>query len=464
MKEVEPALSLFHPIADRWFKKAMGPPSRVQTLAWPLIARGKHVLACAPTGSGKTLAAFLFAINSLATGQWPMDATSVLYVSPLKALNRDIRKNLLGPLAGLKQAFESNSMDFPPIRVETRSGDTPASRRRAMLRRPPEILVTTPESLHILLSSTSGQNALKGIKTVIMDEIHSVIPNRRGTLLACGIERLAHLSGEFQRIALSATVRPLDRVARFVGGFMLVEQSASPEYRPRKVSVVSVPAILALDFEVKSYPGQTGDSIPDGSAWDFLANTVREMIQKARSTLVFTNSRKLCEKLTLKINEGTDGDTGLLAYAHHGSLSHDLRRAVENRLKKGELKAVVATASLELGIDVGDLDQVILIQTPFSISSALQRIGRSGHQVGGKSLGALFATHEHDLLEAVVLAPCLMAGDIEKNHPMNSPLDVLAQVMVSMCLTGNWAADDLYNRIKTVFAFHELARPILIRL
>ncbi|MCE5264190.1 MAG: DEAD/DEAH box helicase, partial [Deltaproteobacteria bacterium] len=398
-------LSRFHPLIRKWFEERLGAPTEIQGLAWPVIAAGRHALITAPTGSGKTLTAFLWALNQLITGAWGTGLTRVLYVSPLKALNNDIRRNLEAPLAELKELFRTAGAPFPEVCALTRSGDTPAEERRRMARRPPEILITTPESLNLLLSSRSGRAMLTGIATVILDEIHAVVGTKRGTHLITAVERLVLLTGEFQRIALSATVRPLPAVAAFVGGFIPKGDPKAGHYEKRPVEIVSSREEKRTEIRV-SFPPDAREKLVDASWWPVLADTFREIIGQNRATLLFANSRRTAEKVTRLINEG---GSETLAYAHHGSLSREIRLAVEERLKKGELKAIVATSSLELGIDIGELDEVILIQTPPSISAAIQRIGRSGHGVGGTSRGRLFPTHGHDFLYAAVLAQVILA-------------------------------------------------------
>lgn len=431
----------------------MGPPTDVQREAWPRIAGGEHLLITAPTGSGKTLAAFLWALNELIAGRWPSGNVSVLYVSPLRALNYDIQRNLLRPLEELQQAFAAAGEPFREVRVLTRSGDTPQAERRQMLRHPPEILITTPESLNLLLSSAGGRSILGGLQAVILDEIHAVFGTKRGAYLITAVDRLVRLCGEFQRIALSATLPPLEEAAAFVGGFRM-EKSPALRYLPRPVAVVSSAARKRYVLEVRA-TRQAGEPEPGSSIWEELAGELKKIIARNRSTLIFVNSRRLCETLTLFINAGGEEP---LAYAHHGSLALEIRREVERRLKAGELKAIVATHSLELGIDIGALDEVVLVQSPFSISSAVQRVGRAGHQVGEVSRGTFLPTFPKDLLEAAVLAPEIQEGDIEPARPVLLPLDVLAQIIVSMTGVEKWKIDDLYENIRTSFPYRHLGR------
>jgi ATP-dependent Lhr-like helicase len=444
----------FHPVIARWFDDNIGHPTDAQNQAWPEIIAGKHVLITAPTGSGKTLAAFMWAIDKLVTGKFETGHTTILYVSPLKALNNDIQRNLLTPLGELKDCFQKKGESFPDIQVLTRSGDTSPSARRRMLRRPPEILITTPESLNLLLSSQGGRSMLTHLATVILDEIHAVIGNKRGVHLITAVDRLVPLSGEFQRIALSATIRPLEDVAHFVGGYKIDGDMNTPRYALRPVSVVQSHAAKTYELRIGYSRQPPGQQAPD-SIWKPLVEDCKRIIQTHRSTLIFVNSRRLCEKLTLKINQDADRP---LAYAHHGSLSRTIRTEVERKFKAGDLKAIVATHSLELGIDIGSLEGVILVQSPFSISSAIQRVGRAGHQVGTVSRGYLMPTHERDILESAVLVSSIPRQDIEAVKPILGPMDVLAQIIVSMVSVEMWHIDALYVHLKTSYPYRHLDR------
>ena len=446
--------NLFHPLIVKWFRENVGNPTDIQKKAWPEIASGNNVLITAPTGSGKTLTAFLWAVNQLVSGRWETGTTRVLYVSPLKALNNDIKRNLIQPLDELGSVFASHGMEFPRISVMTRSGDTSQSDRRLMLRHPPEILITTPESLNIIISSKSGIGMLSGIRTVILDEIHSVVGDKRGVHLITAVDRIVRLAGEFQRVSLSATVRPLEKVAEFTGGYEIRGSSPEPEYVPRKVSVIR--SDDKKEYKVLiSFPEKAVDRGPQDPIWDFLADECREVIAKNRSTLIFTNSRRICEKITYMINQEEDHN---VAYAHHGSLSREIRTEVEQKLKNGELKAIVATSSLEMGIDIGALDEVVLIQSPPTISSAIQRIGRAGHRVGETSRCTLFPTHEHDFLEGAVLAKSVVSHDIESVEPVKCPLDVLSQVIISMTGVETWDIDELYMWIRSSYPYRRLSK------
>ena len=374
----------------------------------------------------------------------------MVYVSPLKALNNDVRRNLIAPLQELREYFARAGAAFPALSVQTRSGDTPGDERRRMLRHPPEILITTPESLNILLTAKGSRATLTGVTTVILDEIHAVAGSKRGTHLITAVERLVLLSGEFQRIALSATVRPLETVAEFVGGF----KSVGRGYKRRPVSIVRGEQAKRFSLLITA-PDELERGTSGDDFWPALARSFADIIEKHRSTLFFANSRRTTEKVTRLINEESGEE---VAYSHHGSLSREIRLAVEERLKRGELKAIVATNSLELGIDIGKLDSVVLIQTPRSISSAIQRIGRSGHGVGEVSSGLLFPTNGMDFVSAAVIARAIADGDIEELHPVEAPLDLLAQIILAMALPEQWHLDDLYEFLRTCYPYRNLSR------
>ena len=438
----------FHSGVAAWFASRFEAPTEVQAQSWPRIAAGEHLVITAPTGSGKTLTAFLWALNTFATGVSHPSATRVLYVSPLKALNNDIRRNLTEPLRQLGEVFEDRGEKFPNVRAATRSGDTPQGERQRLLRRPPEILITTPESLLLLLTTTRGRQALATVQTVILDEIHSIVENRRGASLMTSLERLVEIAGEFQRLALSATVRPIEAVARFVGG-------SDENDRPRAVGTVFAVSEKSIELAVR-FPEAARHAAENGKkVWEPLSDTFKDVIDANRSTLFFANSRRLTEKITLKLN---DDAVSPVAYAHHGSLSREVRTEVERRFKDGELKAIVATNSLEMGIDIGNLDEVVLVQSPPSLAASLQRIGRAGHNVGDTSRGALFPTHARDFLEAAAIANAVQAREIEPLKAIANPLDVLAQVLVSMTASETRTVDGAYRTIRRAGPFATLAR------
>jgi len=436
-------LDKFHPQIQAWFKTRFKQPTAVQRAAWPVIASSAHALITAPTGSGKTLTAFLWSLNRFANKDWQPGATRLLYVSPLKALNNDIQRNLLDPLDAL-----SASGAIPRLKVQTRSGDTSQTDRQRMLRKPPDILITTPESLTLMLTTTRGRLALSTVETLIIDEVHSLVDNRRGVALMAAAERLLHITGDLQRIALSATVNPLEEVATYVGGY---DNNGSA----RSVSIVNPPTDKTISLTVR-YPTEVKQAAENGeSVWDPLAAIFRDVALNNQSTLFFSNSRAMAEKITLKINEQSPS---LLAYAHHGSLAREIRSEVERRLKQGELKAIVATSSLEMGIDIGSLDQVVLIQSPPGIAATLQRIGRAGHSVGEESRGALFPVHAADFIEAAALSAATVSRNLEPLQPLKGALDTLSQIIISMCANETWSADDIYQLIKRSAPYHQTSR------
>ncbi len=447
------SMEMFHPLISRWFFEEIGTPTDVQGQAWPQIASGSHVLVSAPTGSGKTMTAFLWALDRLVSGVWPAGQVRVLYISPLKALNNDIQRNLIYPLGQLRDLFAREGADFPDISIMTRSGDTPQQERRKMIRKPPEILITTPESLNLMLTS-SAREVLRGIATVILDEVHAMAGSKRGTHLITAVERLVGLSGEFQRIALSATARPLERVADFIGGRIPVESGNFSSYKKRPVKLIEAASQKKYHVTV-DFPLDARDSMKNKSWWPALTASFKEVIEKNNSTLFFGNSRRMVEKVARFINENEPRE---LAYAHHGSLSREVRLLVEEKLKNGSLEAIVATSSLELGIDIGDLDAVVCIQTPGSASSAIQRFGRAGHAVGETSRGYLFPTHGRDFLNAAVLVKMVMDHDIEEIEIIEAPLDVLAQVILSMAVSDSCSADQMFAVIRSSYPYRNLPR------
>ncbi len=456
-------LSCFHPVVQSWFRDHVGAPTQAQQRAWPVISAGKHLLVTAPTGSGKTLAAFLWALDGLLTGRIPPGALRILYVSPMRALNNDVRRNLLQPLSGLREALSLHGYPAPDIQVMTRSGDTPADERQRMVRRPPEILITTPESLNILLTSQRGRAVLRGLRTVILDEVHAVIGTKRGVHLITAVDRLVPLCGEFQRVALSATVRPLEGVAAWVGGYQQVTEHPDGPYQKRNVSIVQSSEQKRYAVRITypsaraSGPVDPGSEAPD-DIWPHVTGEIRRALERNRSSLVFANSKRMVEKLTRFVNDDPDNPSGQRVHSHHGALSREIRAVVEQRLKEGSLRGIVATNSLELGIDIGALDEVLLVQTPPSVASAVQRIGRAGHGVGQVSRGTFLPLISRDVLDAAVVARSVLHGNIEQVQPIRGALDVLAQVVLSMTACEPLTPDALHARLRTSDPYHDLPR------
>ncbi len=457
-----------------WFEASFEAPTRVQREGWPALARGEHALLLAPTGSGKTLAAFLWAIDQIT--QLDPDSkpgVRILYVSPLKALVYDIERNLRAPLAGIRRWSERDGGAFRNIRVDVRTGDTTPKQRRQQLRDPADILVTTPESLFLILGSQAAAN-LVPVHTVIVDEIHSLAPTKRGVHLALSLERLAEVtSSEPQRIGLSATVRPPKEVARFLGGDREVHIVDASERAHIELSIhVPVPDMehvppSAREIETLPAPATQGEpTAPEkpparepGSIWSEIYPKLLDLVQKHRATIVFVNSRGLAERLAQRLNELADAP---LVRAHHGSVSHAKRNEIEEALKTGALKGLVATSSLELGIDMGAVDLVVLVESPGSVARGLQRVGRSGHGVGEKSLGMIFPKFRGDLLESTVVAQRMLAGEIESLQIPENPLDVLAQQVVAMCADKPRQVDEITALIRRAAPYRDLSRDVLI--
>lgn len=468
------------PSVSSWFFRRYGAPTPVQAEVWPAVAAGEHVLATAPTGSGKTLAAFLVALSRFAEGSYPAEGLSVLYVSPLKALNEDIRRNLLEPLASLREHFEGEGRTFPAIRVETRSGDTPQAERRRFLSRPPAVLAVTPESLAILLLNPRGRAALSTVRCLVLDEVHAVLGTKRGAFLACQVGRLAAVAGEFQRIALSATVRPLEAAADWVGAYRLeslagglaeagdggpdgAEAIDGTEFlrSPRRVRIIAPPAEKRIELTVEfpaapPMPAENTGGDRNNPRYGALVELLAARVAENRTTLVFTDSRRRAERIAFLLNERCGEGT---AFAHHGSLSKEVRRAVEERLAEGRLPCVVATGSLELGIDIGAVDEVVLAGSPSDAAATLQRIGRSGHGVGRTSRGRLVPFHGMDLLAAAAVAGAAAEKEIEEVRPIENPLDLLAQVMLALCAERVRGEDELYAELRSYPPFRNLGRP-----
>jgi ATP-dependent Lhr-like helicase len=436
-----------HPLVRDWFCTKFGTPTEPQAEGWPVILRGENTIISAPTGSGKTLAAFLVCIDRLirkALAGGLEDKTEVLYVSPLKALSNDIQKNLDAPLAEILQLAAQRGLLMPEIRTAVRTGDTLMHQRAAMLKRPPHILVTTPESLYILLTAGKSREILRSVRTVIVDEIHAVADDKRGAHLALSLERLeASTEQPPIRIGLSATQKPIELIAQFLAG----------GERPAPV-IVQVAPRRELDLAVEVPASELGPVASNGM-WDEIYQRIAELVRQHRSTLIFVNTRRLAERIAHHLANLLGEDT---VASHHGSLSRQRRLAVEGKLKMGELRALVATASLELGIDIGTVDLVCQIGSPRSIAVALQRIGRAGHWRGAQPKGRIFATTRDELLECAALVRALRRGDLDRIEVPTAPLDVLAQQIVAICSAEDWGEDELFALVRRAFPYRDLGR------
>ncbi|MEU1095331.1 ATP-dependent helicase, partial [Streptomyces sp. NPDC005877] len=485
------ALDSFSPATRSWFTGAFTAPTAAQEGAWRAISEGSDVLVVAPTGSGKTLAAFLAALDGLAAAPPPAEPKKrcrVLYVSPLKALAVDVERNLRSPLTGIRQETVRLGLPEPEVRVGIRSGDTPPAERRAMSTRPPDILITTPESLFLMLTS-SAREALTGVETVILDEVHAVAGTKRGAHLALSLERLDELLARpARRIGLSATVRPVDEVARFLSPQRKVEI-----VQPRSTKEFDLSVVVPVE-DLGELGGAPAADAAEGaekpSIWPHVEERIVDLVQAHRSTIVFANSRRLAERLCNRLNEiayerataaaleagesavpldeahapaevmaqsgAAKGAPPVLARAHHGSVSKEQRSLVEEDLKAGRLPAVVATSSLELGIDMGAVDLVVQVESPPSVASGLQRVGRAGHQVGAVSTGVVFPKYRGDLVQAAVVTERMRSGAIESLRIPSNPLDVLAQQLVAMTALDSWQADDLLALVRRAASFAAL--------
>jgi len=466
----------FHPVVARWFEQKFGSPTEPQVQGWPAIQAGKDTLIAAPTGSGKTLAAFLAALDGLfreGLAGTLRDGTSVVYVSPLKALSNDIHKNLEEPLKEIGEALLASEGQRVNIRAEVRTGDTPAAKRQAIARKPPHILVTTPESLYLLLTSVSGRKVLSTVRTLIVDEIHAVVANRRGSHLALSIERLqALVKGPLQRIGLSATQKPIESVAEFlVGSADRVQQSGfkgngTPE--PRRLALPAVAhngeglrcTIIDCGYSRKmdlaiEIPGSPLEAVMSNEVWVEVYHRLAELIEAHRTTLVFVNTRRMAERVTHHLCERLGRDQ---VTSHHGSLSAKLRLEAEGRLKRGELKALVATASLELGIDIGSVDLVCQLGTTRSLAALLQRVGRARHQRGGVPKGRLFPLSRDELVECAAMQRSVRRGELDRLEIPQKPLDVLAQQIVASAATDEWSEESLFNLMRSAWPYRNLSR------
>ncbi len=488
-------LALFHPAVRQWFSAVFDAATRPQTLGWPVIARGESTLILAPTGTGKTLAAFLWAINRVMFGELPEPAERcrVLYVSPIKALAVDVERNLRSPIVGIAQEAKKLGTEYHEPAVTIRTGDTPAAERARFARHPSDILITTPESLYLLLTS-NARAALKSIETVIVDEIHAIAPTKRGSHLALSLERLEHLCGRrLQRIGLSATQRPLEEVAHFLGGAQVRDshpskssQGGAPGPSPedamqefegaeqityRNVSVVDVGEKKKLDIRITVPLEDMSklddfDPLPSGPAaqgpvrpsiWSAIHPQLLELVRKHQSTLIFVNSRRLAERISGAINE-LAGET--LVRAHHGSVAVAQRKEIEDRLKMGTLRGLVATSSLELGIDMGAVDLVVQIEAPPSVASGMQRIGRASHNVGAVSNGIVFPKYRADLVACAAVTKAMYNGEVEAVRYPRNALDVLAQQVVAAVAMDDWTVDELFALVRRAAPYAALTRSV----
>ncbi|HWZ52589.1 MAG TPA: DEAD/DEAH box helicase, partial [Granulicella sp.] len=470
MPVVEPAVAIpaslawAHPIVQEWFVTKFGTPTEPQEGGWPSIVAGDPTLISAPTGSGKTLAAFLVAIDGLlrqAIDGTLQPHTQIVYISPLKALSNDIQKNLDAPLREIQQLALTRGYLSTEIRTGVRTGDTLARDRAAMLRNPPHILVTTPESLYILLTAGKSREHLRRVRTVIVDEIHAIADDKRGTHLSLSLERLdalvtgenrltpgAYLTGlptPPQRIGISATQNPIGLVAQFLTG-------VDPGRKPANIIQVGQRRHLDLAIEV---PSDELGSVTNNGMWTEIFDKLAAHAQSHRSTLVFVNTRRLVEKIAFELSSRIGPEQ---VAAHHGSLSRDLRLDAEQRLKSGEISILVATASLELGIDIGDIDLVCQISSTRAVAVAMQRVGRAGHWRGAIPKGRLFATTRDDLLEQAALIRKMRAGELDRLEIPEEPIDVLMQQIVACCAAESWEEDALFHVLRRAYSYRSLAR------
>lgn len=448
------ALDSFHPAVANWFRRTYAAPTEPQIQAWPAIASGRNALIAAPTGSGKTLAAFLATIDvliRLGVRSELRDETQVVYVSPLKALSNDIQKNLDEPLAGIRKELIESGLPDVDIRTVVRTGDTPQADRDRMRRKPPHILVTTPESLYILITSESGRKMLANVRTVIVDEIHAMAPNKRGVHLALTLERLQHLAGgQLTRVGLSATQKPIEEIARFlVGG-----GQSGGLFDSAACTIVDTGHVRRRDLAIEVPPSPL-EAVMSTEVWTQVYDRLADLIREHRSTLVFVNTRRLAERAARALSERLGEDQ---VTSHHGSMAREKRLDAEQRLKGGQLKALIATASLELGIDIGHVDLVCQISTPRRIAALLQRVGRSGHAVGGLPKGRLFPVSRDDLVECAAMLDAVRREELDRIVIPDKPLDVLAQQIAAEVACGEWDEEALYDLMRRAWPYRDLTR------
>src|SRR6201988_1870363 len=453
---------IFHPAVSRWFARSFPAATDPQWRAWPEIKKHRHTLIAAPTGSGKTLAAFLSAIDDLVRlgldGQLD-DSTHVIYVSPLKALSNDVQRNLQVPLEGIQEELKALGLPEVNIRTLVRTGDTPASERTAMTKRPPHIVVTTPESLYILLTSEGGRRMLETARTLILDEIHAVVGDKRGSHLALSIERLQQLISQHAqnesarsalvRIGLSATQRPIEEVARFLVGTENIGANNIPD-----CAIIDSGHTRKLDVAIE-LPESPLQAVMSGEVWDEVYDRLAQLIRQHKTTLIFVNTRRLAERVARHLGERV-GDENIAA--HHGSLAREQRLVAEQRLKAGELSALIATASLELGIDIGDVNLVCQLGSTRSIASFLQRVGRSNHTVAGFPKGRIFPLSRDELVECVAIIDSVRRGELDRLEIPERPLDILAQQIVAAVAAEEWSEDDLFRTIRRAYPYRNLER------
>ncbi|MCA9077350.1 MAG: DEAD/DEAH box helicase [Planctomycetaceae bacterium] len=446
------AIETFHPVIQDWFRSRFDGPTEPQAHGWPHIASGEHTLIAAPTGSGKTLTAFLAIIDRLfreGIEGTLSDEMRVVYVSPLRALSNDMHRNLETPLEEILAEADRQGIVVPPISVGLRTGDTPSHKRAALVRRPPHIFVTTPESLFLMLTAEKSREVLRTVDTLIVDEIHALVRDKRGSHLSLSMERLAHVADRpLQRIGISATQKPIERTAAFLVGN---PQPSTFNFQP---TIVDVGHQRDLDLGIEVPPSDLS-SVCSHEQWAEVNERLVELIEQHRSTLIFVNTRRLAERLTFQLTERLGEEA---VGAHHGSLSADIRLTTERKLKSGQLKAVVATASLELGIDVGYIDLVIQMGSPRSIATFLQRIGRSGHALGLTPKGRLFALTRDELIECMSLIRAVKAGRLDVTPIPEAPLDILAQQIVAEVAAEEWETDELFDLCRRAYSYRNVTR------